>query len=209
MVNTAETTAFFENADSMGLRADTRQRLRDEGIDLIDDLVDLDEPMMKAIVEIMRKPGDCVPDPNNPGQDRLRDPYVFGAKTQRRLLEAAEYIRHLKGINRDDDARNLRYPIIKDFTQQYKSLKERKDGEQLKVPRFNKETRILAWSESFDDFLDMAVGVRCAPLSYVTREAAAPAGTTPPTANGVSHLEEQVSVTKDLIAYLTHTHPQF
>ena len=128
MVNAAATTAFFEDVNSMGLQAETRMRLRDEGIDLVDDLVDLDEQMMKAIVDIMRKPGDCVPDPNNPGQDRLRDPYVFGAKTQKRLLEAAEYVRYLSGINRAMTATNLRYPIIKDFTQQYKSLKERKDG---------------------------------------------------------------------------------
>ena len=78
--------------------------------------MDLDEAMMKAIVEIMRKPGDRVPDPNNPGQDRLRDPYVFGAKTQRRLLEAAEYVRHLAGINRAQTAANMAYPIFKNFT---------------------------------------------------------------------------------------------
>ena len=83
---------------------------------------------------------------------------MFGAKSQKRLLVACDLVRFYDTIGRTVAATNVRYDIVKNFAQQWRSLKDRKDGEQLEVPKLTRELGILAWSEAIDDFLDMTIG---------------------------------------------------
>jgi Ni,Fe-hydrogenase III component G len=53
---------------------------------------------------------------------------------------------------------NLRYEtVIKDFTDQWKALKTRMDGDNPEVPAISKALPTIKRTEAFDDFLSCAV----------------------------------------------------
>ena len=60
----AQTTAFFESADQMGIPNKTNVKIQQEGIDNMDDLVDFDEDTIEQIAANLRRPVGRVPDPN-------------------------------------------------------------------------------------------------------------------------------------------------
>jgi len=65
MVFTAnQTMAFFEDADQMALPHDTRLQLANEGINLVVDLAGFDKDAISQIASNLKKPGDCIPNPD-------------------------------------------------------------------------------------------------------------------------------------------------
>jgi hypothetical protein len=208
----AQTTAFFESADQMGIPANTRAQLVNEGIEDVSDLLDFDKDTLVQVADNLRRPGGRIPnpDPNAPaGATIAQPPFVFGAKTQKRLLAACDMVRYYVMIDRELSASNMRWePVIKNFTQQWKALKDRKVGEDPEVPKITKTLSIIKWTEAFTDFLHRKIGVRMVPLAYVVREpvvALAP----PPLATGLPHSEDHGSVEGEMIARASHTHPLF
>ena len=59
----AETTAFFEDADQMGIRALTMVQLQNEGITEVGDLSEYDSESLKQIAAGLRRPGGMIPCP--------------------------------------------------------------------------------------------------------------------------------------------------
>ena len=57
VITAAQTTAFFENAEQMGIPAATRARLQQEGITMIRDLLDFYPEDIKQVAETLRMPG--------------------------------------------------------------------------------------------------------------------------------------------------------
>ena len=51
---------------------------------------------------------------------------------------------------------------------QWKALKERKDEDDLEVPKITKALPIIKWTEAFQGFLNRVMGARMIPLAYVT-----------------------------------------
>jgi hypothetical protein len=47
----AQTTSFFEAADQMGIMADTRAQLANEGIDDVSDLLDFDKDTLIQVAD--------------------------------------------------------------------------------------------------------------------------------------------------------------
>ena len=206
----AQTTAFFQANNQMGIPAETRERIKDEGIENVGDLIDFDKEAIKLIAESLQRPAGRILDPNDPDATIPTPPFVFGAKSQKRLVEASAMVRFYDTISRELTPANMRYePIIRNFGQQWKSLQDRKDGEKPKVPELTRELGVLRWSEAFSDYLDRAIGVRCAPLSYVTRTDAVPVGDIPPLADRVPHSEKFGSIAMDLKFLASHEHPLF
>ena len=189
----AETRAFFENANNIGLPHNTAVALRAEGISTIDDLLKFDKSSIEQIANNFRRSTPQIP---------------FNAKAQKRLIEACDLLRFYTTIGREPTQENLRYTTIRNFSEQWKSLKERRE-EDPEVPKLTRELGVLRWSEAFKDHLSRSIGSRCAPLSYVTRAVVAPAEALPEVAQDRPHTEENGSVEADLAKYATHDHPLF
>ena len=69
--------------------------------------------------------------------------------------------------------------------------------------------KAIKWSEAFSEYLDRAIGVRGAPLLYVTQKDATPCSGLPPLADGAPHLVENGSIAKDLKSFAKHDHPLY
>jgi hypothetical protein len=205
--------SFFTDGDQMGIPQPTREKLKDEGIENPSDLADFDKDTLHQVAENLRKPGDRIanPDPNAAvGSTIARPPYVFGAKSQKRLLETSELVRFYTTIGRPLTAANIRYePVTKDFTEQWKALTARKSESDAEVPKISKALPIIKWTEAFDDFLSRTVGARNIPLSYVTRDIAIVPPNAPDLQTNKPHSIAHGSVEGDLIARASHEHALF
>jgi hypothetical protein len=208
----AQTTAFFEGPDQMGIPADTRIQLTNEGIDSVSDLSDFYKDTLTQVADNLRRPGGRIPNPDPnapPGSTIAQPPFVFGAKSQKRLLDACELVRYYEMISREPTHTNMRWdPVIKNFTQQWKALKDRKEGESPEVPKITKTLSIIKWTEAFTDFLHRKIGVRMVPLAYVVRDLVVP-GEAPALAVGLPHSAEHGSVEDEMIARASHTNALF
>ena len=94
VLTAAQTTAFFENADQMGVQHATVVQLAQEGIQSIDDLANFDREALQQLADNLRHPGGRVPNPN-PGAaigETIPTPaFMFGAKSQKCLGIACEF----------------------------------------------------------------------------------------------------------------------
>ena len=208
----AQTTAFFEAADQMGTPGDTRVQLGEEGIEAVSCIADFDKDPLTQVAYDLRRSGGRIAntDPKAPpGATIPQPPFVFGAKSQKGLLAACDMVRYYEMIARELSASNMRWdPVIKNFSQQWKALKDRKDGEAPVVPKTSKTLSIIKWTEAFTDFLHRKIGVRMVPLAYVVREVVDPPAP-PPLATNLPHSTEHNLVEGELIAQASHAHPLF
>ena len=171
MLTAAQTTAFFEAAAQMGIPHETVLQLQHEGISSVDDLADFDKDSLQQVADNLRRPGGRVPDPNPgaaPGATIPTPPFVFGAKSQKRLLVASNLVRYYDTVGRTITAANMQWnTVMKNFEVQWKALKDRKDDEEPDVPTISKALPIIKWTEAFEDYLSRVIGVRMIPLSYI------------------------------------------
>jgi hypothetical protein len=197
MVLTAgQTTAFFESADQMAIPNATVLQLVAEGIDSVDDLAEFDKDTIYQIASNLRRP---------PAGAH----YVFGAKSQKRLVAAAEIVRYYETVGRPLTAANLMWnTVIKRFDIQWKALKDKKDQDEPDTPKIAKGLNIMKWSESFRDILHRCIGVRMIPLAYVIRELETPVPITI-LAAGEPHSALAGSIENELIIRGSHTHPLY
>ena len=197
----------------MALPHATRVQLANEGIDSVADLADFDKDTLSQVAINLKKPGDRIPNPDpnaDPGSTIPRPPYTFGAKSQKRLLAACDLVRFYASIGRDLTAGNMRWdPIIRNFEQQWKALKDRKEDDEPEVPKITKNLSVIKWTEAFDDFLHRKIGVRTIPLAYVTRETVEVPAACPERAQNAPHTQTFGSVEADLVARASHDHPLF
>jgi hypothetical protein len=191
-----QTTAFFENADQMVIPNVTVLQLVAEGIDQVDDLAEFDKDTIYQIASNL-----CWP----PAGAH----YVFGAKSQKRLVAAAEIVRYYETVGQPLTAANRMWnTVIKRFEIQWKALKDKKDGDEPETPKIAKGLNIMKWSESFRDILHRCIGVRMIPLAYVIREVEPPTGTTA-LAAGEPHFTTVGCIENELIMRGSHTHPLY
>jgi hypothetical protein len=202
--------AFFTDATQMAVPLPTVAGLAIEGIDNVDDLLDFDDEDLKTVMDNLRKPAGTIPDPENAGQVIPRPSYVFGAKCYKRLRIAAAAVRYYDSINRPTSSRNMHFTnVLKDFAEQWESLKEKKEEDAPTVPTITRALPIVKWTESFDDFLHQVIGHRMVPLAYLIRETVEVPVPGPPLIPNRSFSEEHGSVEAELIARTSHTHNRF
>ena len=213
VLTAAQITAFFTDADQMGMPQRTVNQLANEGIANPSDLVDFEKDTLAMVAENLRRPGgrEPNPDPNAaPGSTIPTQPYIFSAKSQQRLLAVTNIVRYYQDTGRTLTAGNIRYdPVVRNFQQQYKALQERAKEDPPDVPKITKALPVLKWAEAFDDHLTRVIGKRNIPLAYVTREEVVPQGPVPPLAANLPHSDVYGSVEAELIALATHNHPLF
>lgn len=184
-----------------------------EGITSPDDLVDFDKTTLEMVVENLRKPGDRIPNPDpnaDAGSTIPRPPFVFSAKSMKRLLAACDLVRYYQTVGRSLTPAGLRYvPVIRNFEEQWKVLVQRKDDDAPEVPKVSRSLPILKWFESFLDLLSRTVGVRYIPLIYVVRDDVNVPNPPPPLETDQPHSSQHGSVEAELIARATHNHHLF
>ena len=208
----AQTTAFFENADQMGIPNATVVQIQQEGIDNVDDLVDFDKDTIEQIAANLRRPAGRIPDPNPTaavGATVPTPPFVLGAKSQQRLISASKLIRYYETVGRNATAGNLQWtPVMKNFSEQWKAMEDKKGGDAPEVPKITKALPVIKWTEAFKDYLHRVIGVRTIPLAYVIR----PEGTVPAIgqqATGAPHSTVHESIETELIVRASHGHALF
>ena len=167
----AQTTAFFKQDAQMGIPNETVVQLQQEGITTTDDLVDFDKDTMEQIAANLRRPAGRIADPNPaaaPGATIPTPSFVFGAKTQKRLITASTLLRYYTTVGRNTTVANLQWtPVMRNFEIQWNALEDKKRAEEPEVPKITKALPIIKWTEAFRDYLHRMIGVRTIPLAYV------------------------------------------
>jgi hypothetical protein len=210
VLTAAQTTAFFESDDQMGIPNATVIQLQNEGISTVDDLNDFDKDTLQQVADNLRRPGGRVPDPTPgaaAGSTIPTPPFVFGAKSQKRLLAACDIVRYYEETGRPLTAGNIQWnTVIKNFGEQWKALKDRKAGDLPEVPKITKALPVIKWTQAFADYLHRVIGVRMIPLAYVIREDVAVPGAAPALLAGQPHSDEHGSAEAELVARAQHNH---
>ena len=213
VLTAAQTTAFFENPDQMGIPHTTMVQMQQEGIQLIVDLADFEKQSLQQLADNLRKPGGRVadPDPNAPAGATIPMPaFTYGAKSQKRLTVACDLVRFYQTVGRDLTAVNIQWnQVMSNFEIQWKALEDRKDEDDPDVPKTTKALPIIKWPEAFQDFLNRVIGVRMIPLAYVIQIDPQVPGPAPTLAPNQPHSTEDGSVGSELIARASHTHAIF
>ena len=171
VLTAAQTTTFFEHADQMGIPHATVLQLQSEGITLVSDLVDFNTTSLQQLADNLRHPGGCIPDPNlttQPGSTIPTPPFVFGAKSQRRITVACNLVKYYKTVSRDLTVANLQWnTMMKNFDIQWTTLKEKKGDDSPETPKISKALPVIKWTEAFQDFLNRKIGNHNIPLVYI------------------------------------------
>ena len=120
MVLTAtQMTAFFEDADQMGIPHIIVVQLQAEGVTSVSDLTDFNKDSLQQLADNLKCPGGHVPDPNptaQPGSTIPTPPFVFGAKSQRRIAVACDLVNYYRTVGHDLTAANLQWnTVMKNF----------------------------------------------------------------------------------------------
>ena len=210
VLTNAQVQAFFTDNHQMGIPQATVDQLVHEGIATVSDLSDFDEKSLGQVAETLRKPGGRVPDPNPgaaPGATIPTPAFVFGAKSQRRLLVAMDLIKYYKTTGRDLTAANIQWDtVMHNFAIQWKALKDKKEDDIPDIPKITKALPVMKWTEAFKDFLSRVIGVRTIPLSYIIRDSVQRDPVVPPLAAGQPHSTLHGSVEMELVMRASHTH---
>ena len=68
VLTAAQTTAFFENPDQLGIPHKTMVQIHQEGIQTVADLADFEKQELQQLADNLRKLGGRIPDPLIPTQ---------------------------------------------------------------------------------------------------------------------------------------------
>ena len=64
VLTAAQTTAFFESPDQLGIPHETIVQIQREGIQAVADLADFEKQELQQLADNLRNPGGRIPDPN-------------------------------------------------------------------------------------------------------------------------------------------------
>ncbi len=206
-----QTTAFFTDPDQMAIDALTLPGLDQEGISLVDDLQDFTDEDIKQVSSNLRKPAGTMVNPNAADPPTAaapamipQTPYVFGAKSMKRIKIAAIAVSYYTTIDRETTPNNMHYQrTLIDFYEQWENLVKKGEESAPSTPCITRSLPIIKWTESFEEFLHQVLGVNLVPLSYVIREQML-VGAAPALMNNRSYSDEHGSVEGELIYRSSH-----
>ena len=208
MLTIPQTTAFFTEDGQMGLSARTRTYLQDEGIVTADDLSEFaTKDSWTQVIDNCRKPPK-IPDPINAGQLIEQEAFRIKSKSLMRLKVAAIAASYYEATSRPLTATSMTWTHrLKNFELQWSAIVDAKD-EEVELPLVN-SLQIVKWVEAMEAYLLQKIGVRNAPLAYVTREVEAVDAPAPPLELNEPHSVEHGSVIQEMVHRLSHTNALF
>ena len=128
-------------------------------------------------------------------------PFVFGAKSQKRLQLACEIVRFYDTIGRPLMVANVQQNTqMKNFGDQWKALKNCKEDDKAETLNISKDLPTIKWVETFRNHLCRCIGVRNIPLAYVVRPDVVVAAVVPPIEPGQPFSVLNGSIEGDLIS---------
>ena len=87
-------------------------------------------------------------------------PFVFGAKSIKRIKIAAIAVLYYTSIDRDTTPNNMHYQrTLMDFHEQWENLLKKGEEKAPATPCITKSLQIFKWTESFEEFLHQVLGV--------------------------------------------------
>eukprot|EP00957_Ditylum_brightwellii_P083615 6355991-Ditylum_brightwellii.AAC.1 len=199
----------------MEVSKETLVQLGQEGIKKGKDIAEFSKENWKQVAENFKRPGGQMKNPDKRQDDNNpptipQTPYLFGVRTQKRLLEASERTRYYAMVSCCLTVLNTVYKtVIRSFTDQWAGLNDHKRQAQPVAPKITGELPIMQWVDGFDDFLNRKIGVRTTPLSCVTRETALTSRPASANSENFPHCEEFGSIEEELVAQASHTHPLY
>eukprot|EP00957_Ditylum_brightwellii_P148379 11296599-Ditylum_brightwellii.AAC.1 len=203
-LNKTQTNTIFISSRQMEVSKDMLVQLGKEGIKEVEDLAEFSKEIWKQVAENLKCLGGQMKnlekkkDNNNPSTIP-QTLYLFGVRTQKRLLKASELKRYYEMVGHRLTVLNTVYKtVIRSFTNQWASLKDCKRQTQPMVSNITGELPIMQWVDVFDDFLNRKICVRTIPLSYVTREIALALIPASVHSENLYHVEEFESIEDDL-----------
>ena len=131
----AQTTLFFEANDQMAIPQPTLAQLQNEGIMIINDFREFDKDTLQQIDDNLRRPEGRVPYPTYVPPNTMlvpapvvlmvpTPPFIFGAKSQKRLQVACELVFFYDRIGQRLTAANVQWNTQKKkFGDKCKALK--------------------------------------------------------------------------------------
>ena len=210
VLTAAQVTTFYEDAAQMAIPHATLIQLQSKGIDTVEDISDSDKDTLTQVADNLRKPGGMIPNPDHgalAGATIPTPPFVFGAKSQQRMLAASEMTRFYHRFGRTCTAANIVWnPVIGNFQEKWKALAARRIVEETEVPNITKSLPVIRWTEAFDDYLHQTIGAGTIPFAFVSREVVDISAPAPEFATGRPHSEIHGSVEAELILQASHTH---
>ncbi len=145
----AQLTALWTSPAQMGLTARTRVQMAAEGLATPDNFEDFSEKEdLEGLFNQLLKPA------KTPGLVANALPqevatFVIPAKYIIRLQGVRIIVLYDKMVGRTIEPRDLLWPVVKNFVEQWKALMEKKDANVGQPPRLTKDKLVYKWLESF------------------------------------------------------------
>jgi hypothetical protein len=118
-------------------------------------------------------------------------------------------VQYYKLVGRTIEPGDLLWPVGKNFAEQWKASKEKKDAEVGQPPKLTKDKLVYKWLEYFQQNLSDKIGVRNTPFTYLTcPEVATPAVLLPRVFNQ-AFSENYMSIEHELKFCVLHVHNLF
>ena len=145
-----------------------RVAIQDEGLAVLDDLLEFDEDGIKTLCSSVRKPGGLVTDPNDPNRQITNPGFNIPAICEKRLRWASYGAKIYHLIDREISHDSLNRERLKEFERYHTLLEEHEDP--VKLPVVSKTFGIIKAMDLIPSHLRDRLGSSKIPLSYIIRE---------------------------------------
>ena len=203
----AQLTAFWTDPDQMGLTNRTRRQMAAEGLTTPDDFEDFPEKGdLEGLFKLLLKPAKEISGAGPTATLKEVAAYVIPAKTQIRLQGVRKVVAYYEKVGRAITASDVMWPVVRNYVEQHKALMEKKEADVGLPPKLTKDKLVYKWLESLQQYLSDKIGVRDAPLSYLTRVDVATPATLLPRDGDQPFSASFTSIEDELRACVSHTH---
>jgi hypothetical protein len=193
----------------MGLPDRTRIKLAAEGLTNPEDFIDFpDKEDLDALILKCLKPAKIAGGAAANARPREVLQYEIPARSEVRLQCARLIVKYYSTVGREIEADDLFWPVLRNFMEHWKAMKEKKSAPVGIPPKLNKDMAVHRWIERFAQDLEEVIGVRNAPLTYLTRPSIATPADVATAVRAVDqpYAEIYTSIEEEMKYCLSHTH---
>ena len=170
--------------------------LMDNGLDNWESFTELEDDEVSELIKYIRRPG---------GDDQGTQ---IPAASIKRIQVACFAAKYYEMIGRPIEAQAMQWERIKNFRDYIAILSEYNDPDTISPPI--KNSKIVEWTESLEEYLSTVRGVRKVPLSYLIREDVNPGNVQAlPAARVMPYSPMYRSFQEESIQRATHDHPTY